>query len=166
VNGSITQSGAAKNVELQSVNGDDDVTKANGRVKAESVNGSVVLHDASGELEASTVHGKLQVLGGSWQRAEMESVAGTVRFEAAIAPRATVSIETVSGSVQLLLPAAVAAEFAVSSFSGHINNELGPAAQKQSKWTPQTELNFTTGAGGARVTVETLSGAIDIRKRP
>jgi predicted membrane protein len=96
----------------------------------------------------------------------MESVAGTVRFEAAIAPRATVSIETVSGAVQLLLPAGVGAEFAVSSFSGQINNELGPAAQKSSKWTPQTELNFTTGAGGARVTVETLSGAIEIRKRP
>jgi DUF4097 and DUF4098 domain-containing protein YvlB len=166
VNGSITQSGAAKNVELQSVNGDVDVTKANGRVKAESVNGSVVLHDASGELEASTVHGKLHVLGGSWQRAEMESVAGTVRFEAAIAPRATVSIETVSGAVPLFLPANVGAEFAVSSFSGQINNELGPAAQKSSKWTPQTELNFTTGAGGARVTVETLSGAIEIHKRP
>jgi len=166
VNGSITQSGAAKSVELQSVNGDVDVTKANGRVKAESVNGSVVLHDASGELEASTVHGKLHVLGGSWQRAEMESVAGTVRFEAAIAPRATVSIETVSGAVQLFLPANVGAEFAVSSFSGQINNELGPAAQKSSKWTPQTELNFTTGAGGARVTVETLSGAIEIHKRP
>ncbi len=105
VNGSITQSGAAKNVELQSVNGDVDVTKAHGRVKAESVNGSVVLHDASGELEASTVHGKLHVLGGSWQRAEIESVAGTVRFEAALSPRATLSIETVSGAVQLVLPA-------------------------------------------------------------
>jgi DUF4097 and DUF4098 domain-containing protein YvlB len=166
VNGSITQSGAAKSVELQSVNGSVDVTKANGRVKAESVNGSVVLHDASGELEASTVHGKLHVLGGSWQRAEMESVAGTVRFEAALGPRATVSIETVSGSVELLLPAGVGAEFAVSSFSGQISNELGPAASKPGKWTPQTELNFTTGSGGARVTVETLSGAIEIRKRP
>jgi DUF4097 and DUF4098 domain-containing protein YvlB len=166
VNGSITQSGAAKNVELQSVNGDVDVTKANGRVKAESVNGSVVLHDASGELEASTVHGKLHVLGGSWHRAELESVAGTVRFEAAIAQRATVSIETVSGGVQLLLPASVGAEFAISSFSGAITNELGPAAQKSGKWTPQTELSFTTGSGGARVTVETLSGAIEIRKRP
>jgi hypothetical protein len=54
----------------------------------------------------------------------------------------------------------------VSSFSGHITNELGPAAEKPSKWTPQTELGFTTGSGGARITIETLSGAIEIRKRP
>jgi DUF4097 and DUF4098 domain-containing protein YvlB len=166
VNGSITQAGAAKHVELQSVNGDVEVTKAAGRIQAEAVNGTVTIRDASGELEASTVHGKLQVLGGSYERAEIESVAGAVRFEAAVSARAALSIDTVSGPVELLLPASVAAEFQVSSFSGRITNELGPAAEKPSKWTPQTELRFTTGSGGARITVETLSGAIGIRKRP
>jgi DUF4097 and DUF4098 domain-containing protein YvlB len=166
VNGSITQAGAAKHVELQSVNGDVEVTKAAGRIQAEAVNGTVTIRDASGELEASTVHGKLQVLGGSYERAEIESVAGAVRFEAAVSARGAVSIDTVSGPVELLLPASVAAEFRVSSFSGRITNELGPAAEKPSKWTPQTELRFTTGSGGARISVETLSGAIGIRKRP
>jgi len=166
VNGSITQAGAAKHVELQSVNGDVEVSKATGRIKAETVNGSVVVRDASGDLEASTVHGKLHVIGGSYDRAEIESVAGTVRFEAALTSRASLSIETVSAPVELLLPATVSAEFQVSSFSGRINNELGPAAEKRGKWTPQTELGFTTGSGGARITLETLSGAIDIRKRP
>ena len=166
VNGGITQAGAAKHVELQSVNGDVDVTKATGRVKAESVNGGVSLHDASGELEASTVNGRLQVVGGSYERAQLESVSGPVRFEAGLGSRATLSIETVSGQVDLVLAGAIGADFAVSSFSGHITNELGPAAQKQGKWTPQAELSFTTGSGGVRVTVETLSGAINIRKRP
>jgi DUF4097 and DUF4098 domain-containing protein YvlB len=166
VNGSITQAGAAKHVELQSVNGDIEVTKAAGRVKAEAVNGAVTVRDASGELEASTVHGKLHVLGGSFERAGLESVAGPVRFEAALSARAALSIETVSGSVELLLPGSIGAEFQVSSFSGRITNELGPPAEKHSKWTPETELRFTTGSGGARITVETLSGAIGIRKRP
>jgi DUF4097 and DUF4098 domain-containing protein YvlB len=166
VNGGITQAGAAKHVELQSVNGDVDVTKAAGRVKAESVNGGVTLHDASGELEASTVNGRLQVVGGSYERAQLESVSGPVRFEAGLGSRATLSIETVSGQVDVLLAAAIGADFAVSSFSGHISNELGPAAQKQGKWTPQTELSFTTGSGGARVTIETLSGGVNIHKRP
>ena len=166
VNGSISQAGAAKHVELQSVNGDIDAAKGSGRIKAEAVNGSVIVRDCSGDLEASTVHGKLHVIGGSYERAEIESVAGPVRFEANLSPRAALSIETVSGSAELLLPATISAEFQLSSFSGRISNELGPAAEKPNKWTPQTELAFTTGSGGARVTVETLSGAIDIRKRP
>jgi DUF4097 and DUF4098 domain-containing protein YvlB len=165
VNGSISHSGAARQVELQSVNGSIDVAKASGRVQAEAVNGSVVLKDVSGDLEASTVNGKLHVIGGAYDRVQIESVAGNVRFDAGLSSRATLSIETVSGPVELLLPGNVSAEFQVSSFSGAIANELGPAAEKRHKWTPQTEISFSTGSAGARITIETLSGAIQIRKR-
>jgi len=165
VNGTITQSGAAKGVELQSVNGAIEVTKASGRIQAEAVNGAVTVRDASGELEASTVNGKLLVTGGSFDRAALESVSGGVRFEAGLSAKATLSVESVSGSVELFFPAGFGAEFSVSTFSGAITNELGPAAEKSSRWTPEKELSFTTGSGGARVTVETLSGAVSIRKR-
>jgi DUF4097 and DUF4098 domain-containing protein YvlB len=166
VNGSLTQAGAARSVDLQSVNGAIDVTKPSGRVKAEAVNGTVTVRDASGEIEASTVNGKLLVTGGSFDRAAFETVAGGIRFEAGLSARATMSVESVSGAVDLLLPAGFGAEFSVSTFSGEVTNELGPAAQKSSKWTPEKELSFTTGSGGARITVETLSGAVHIRKRP
>jgi len=165
VNGSITQAGAAKSVELESVNGSIDVTKATGRVQAEAVNGTVTVRDASGELDASTVNGKVLVTGGSFDRARLESVAGGVRFEAGLSARATLSVESVSGTVDLFLPAALGAEFSVSTFSGDIVNELGPAAEKTSKWTPGKELSFTSGSGGARITVETLSGNVNIRKK-
>jgi DUF4097 and DUF4098 domain-containing protein YvlB len=166
VNGSITQTGAAKGVELQSVNGAIDVTKASGRLKAEAVNGAVTIREASGELEASTVNGQLLVSGGSFDRVALESVSGGVRFEAGLSARSTLSVESVSGSVELFLHAGLGADFTVSTFSGAITNELGPAAEKTSRWTPEKELTFTTGSGGARISVETLSGAINIRKRP
>ena len=85
MNGSITQSGAAKGVELQSVNGDD--RRHEGERPRQGRGGQRRrrrIHDASGELEASTVNGKLLVTGGSCERAELESVAGGVRFEAAL----------------------------------------------------------------------------------
>jgi len=165
VNGSITQAGAAKGVELESVNGAIEVTKATGRVHAEAVNGTVTVRDASGELEASTVNGKVLVTGGSFDRATLGSVSGGVRFEAGLSAKATLSVESVSGTVDLFLPAGLGAEFKVSTFSGDIVNELGPAAEKTSKWTPGKELAFTSGSGGARITVETLSGTVNIRKR-
>jgi len=166
VNGSITQTGSAKGVKLESVNGSIEVTKAGGRIVAEAVNGPVTIRDASGDLQASTVNGKVLVTGGSFDRAQLESVAGSVRFEAGLAPRATLGVESVSGPVDLFLPAGLGAEFSVSTFSGDIVNEFGPAAQKVSKWAPGKELAFTSGSGGARITVETLSGAVNIHKRP
>jgi len=165
VNGSITQAGAAKDVHLESVNGAIDLTKATGRVTAEAVNGTVTVRDASGELEASAVNGKVLVTGGSFDRAKLETVSGGVRFEAGLSAHATLSAESVSGTIDLFLPASLGAEFSVSTFSGDIVNELGPAAEKTSRWTPGKELSFTSGSGGARITVETLSGTVNIRKR-
>jgi DUF4097 and DUF4098 domain-containing protein YvlB len=165
VNGSITQTGAAKGVMLESVNGSIEVTKAGGRIKAEAVNGPVTIRDGSGDLEASTVNGKLVVTGGSYERAQLESVAGGVRFDAGLSPRATLGVESVSGPVDLFFAAAFGGEFSVSTFSGDIVNELGPPAQKESEWAPGKELAFTAGSGGARVTVETLSGTVSIKKR-
>jgi DUF4097 and DUF4098 domain-containing protein YvlB len=166
VNGAITMTGAAKEVNLQSVNGAVSVSKAGGRIHAEAVNGAVTVSDASGHLEASTVNGKLLVTGGTFDRAALESVSGGVQFEGSLSKQGTLSVETVSGAAELVLPAAIGADFTLSTFSGDIVNELGPQAAKKGHFTPQKELSFTAGGGGAQITVETLSGTITIKKRP
>jgi DUF4097 and DUF4098 domain-containing protein YvlB len=166
VNGTIVMTGGSKEVELQSVNGSVEVTSPATRVHAEAVNGSVTVRDASGEVDASTVNGTLTVMGGTFTRAQLETVSGQIVFTGALGKGATLSAETVSGSVDLSLPASVSADFSISSFSGDIENELGPPPKKASRWTSEKELSFTSGSGGAKVSVETLSGSIRLRKRP
>ena len=166
VNGSITLSGGVKDVDLQAVNGAVEVAKASGRIKAESVNGSVTIRDSSGELEASTVNGALEVRGGSWTKVRVETVSGDLRFEGSLGKKATLEAETVSGSVELVFPASIAADFSFSSFSGSIDNDLGPAVTRSHKWTTEKELSFSYGGGGAKVNVQTLSGSIRLHKQP
>jgi DUF4097 and DUF4098 domain-containing protein YvlB len=166
VNGSISMTGGSKEVDLQSVNGSVEVTSPANRVHAEAVNGSVTVREASGEVEASTVNGTLTVIGGTFTRAGLETVSGRIVFEGALGKTATLNAESVSGSVDLTLPASVSADFSISSFSGNIDNELGPPARKASRWTSEKELSFSTGTGGAKVSVETLSGNIRLRKKP
>jgi DUF4097 and DUF4098 domain-containing protein YvlB len=166
VNGGITVSGAAKDVDVQSVNGAVEVTGSGGRVHAESVNGRVSVKDASGEVDASTVNGVLAVIGGTFERARLETVSGELRFEGSLAKNATLDAETVSGGVDMALPPGISADFSITTFSGNVDNELGPPAQKSSKWTPEKELSFSTGSGGAKVNVQTLSGSIRLRKKP
>jgi len=165
VNGSITVSGGARTIGVQTVNGSVLIKGPATRINAESVNGSVTIREASGEIEASTVNGELAVAGASFDRARLETVSGSLRFEGALGGRATLEVETVSGGVELILPAAVSADFSVSTFSGEIENELGPPARKSSRYTPEKELSFSTGSGGADVSVQTLSGNIALRKR-
>ena len=122
---------------------------------------------ASGEIEASTVNGSLLVDGGTFSHGHLETVNGKVRFEGELAKGAVLDAESVSGEVALWLPGTAAADFTLSTFSGTIDNDLGPALDRESgRDNPsEKELSFTTGAGGATVTIHTLSGAIAIRKR-
>ena len=75
---------------------------------------------------------------------------------------ARLEAESVSGSVNLRFGQPVNGEFDLETFSGGINNCFGPDAERKSKYAPGTEVSFTQGDGGARVSVDTLSGNITI----
>lgn len=165
VNGSITIGGQAKEISAESVNGSVQIAGASTHTRAETVNGSVIVRGASGELDASTVNGRLEVSGGTFDRAHLETVSGSLSFDGGLASGATLEAETVSGSVTLVLPAGVAADFSVSTFSGGIDNALGPPAARVGEHTTEKELEFSTGGGGASVSVHTLSGGITLRKK-
>jgi len=165
VNGSITVSGQAREISAESVNGAVQVSGASTHTKAESVNGSVVVRGASGDLDASTVNGRLEVSGGAFERAHLETVSGSLVFEGALVSGANLETETVSGSVTIALPANVAADFSISTFSGSVENAFGPPATRFREHTPEKELEFSTGGGGASVSIHTLSGGITLRKK-
>ena len=76
-----------------------------------------------------------------------------------------VDIERVSGEVELLLDPDVSADIQVSSFSGEIENDFGPEAESVSRYTSEKELRFETGGGDARISIETLSGNVYLRRR-
>jgi DUF4097 and DUF4098 domain-containing protein YvlB len=165
VNSGITIAAGSKEVRAESVNGGVEVACPCRRVEASAVNGPVTIRGASGVVEASTVNGRLLVEGGRFERAQLESVSGGVEFTGDLDAGATLDVETVSGHVELGLPAGVSADFSISSFSGPITNEFGPEPRRISRYTSEKELEFSTGSGGATVTIHTLSGAIRLRKK-
>jgi DUF4097 and DUF4098 domain-containing protein YvlB len=165
VNGGIGVDGKASEVSVETVNGSLEISGPSRRVEAGSVNGTVTIRGAGGEVEASTVNGALTVEGSTFSRASLETVNGSVRFVGALAAGATLTAESVGGSVDLVLPKDVAADFSISTFSGEIQNEFGPEAKQTSRWTSEKELRFSTGSGGARVSVETLSGTVTLRNQ-
>ena len=164
VNGSVSVAGAAREVSAESVNGSVSVRGRSGRISAESVNGSVSVTEPGADVQASTVNGSLVVSGSrGLQSARLETVNGRIRFEGGLAPRGALEVESVSGSVALALPG-TAADFRVYTFSGAIDNDLGPGLPRGNgrHGHEPRELVFSTGGGGARVSVRTLSGHITI----
>jgi DUF4097 and DUF4098 domain-containing protein YvlB len=165
VNNSIVITGSAKEVSAQTVNGSVEITGPAARVHAESVNGPVTIKGAGGAVEATTVNGKLSVVGGTFERGTLETVAGSLRFEGDLARGAEIDATTVSGAVEFIVPAGVSADFSITTFSGDVQTDFGASAQHTSKHTTQKDVEFTAGDGDARVSIQTLSGSIAVRKR-
>jgi len=165
VNGSVTVAGAAGEVDAETVAGEVEISGRPSRVKAESVNGRVRVQGVRGEVEASSVNGAVEVLDVASDRVGLESVSGSIRFEGELGPSGRLTAESVSGNIDLALPAATPAAFSASSFSGAIESQLGGGTARAEGGGPGESLEFTIGAGSARVSIETLSGKVTLRKR-
>ena len=167
VNGTITMTGGSKEVNLQSVNGSVEVTSPATRVHAEAVNGSVTVREASGEVEASTVNGTLTVIGGTFTRAGLETVSGRIVFEGSA--RQVGHLERRVGErlggpdpARLASPrTSPSPASAATSRTSWGRPRARPAAGPRRR-----SFRSAPAPGGAKVSVETLSGNIRLRKRP
>lgn len=163
--GNVRIAGAAQeSVAAEAVSGDVEVTASTPELAAESVSGNLTLSGATRRASASTVSGDATIRGSRLQYLSFESVSGNLRFDGDLLPAAAIKAESHSGNIDLLLPANVSADFQASSFSGDIVNDFGPAAQSTNRYTPSSELRFSTGNGGV-VEARTFSGDIRLRRR-
>ena len=163
VSGWVKIAGLPSELSIETVSGDLTVAESAPRTNLASVSGSIKVMKAAGRLDAESVSGAIRVDDGLLENASFETVSGDISYAGDIVGSGSFNIESMSGSVTLLVPASVSANFDISTFSGSIDNDIGPSAERTSKFTPEKELRFSTGAGGATVSIESFSGSIKIK---
>lgn len=165
VSGEIEGSGGGDSIELETISGAIDFSASGGSLVAESVSGRIELRDVSGELEVSSVSGRVEVEGEIVRRGTFESVSGEVVLEVSPSPGAVVEVDVHSSNVTLTLPGDISARFKVATFSGRIDNDFGPDGERTSRFAPGRSLDHTTGDGAVRISVDTFSGNVFLRRR-
>ena len=164
VSGSVTVQGTTSQLSVQTVSGSIKLSGQAAEVRAESVSGSLELAGVGESLNAETVSGSLTASAGSLSRAQLSSVSGRVSFTGDLANGGRLEAESHSGSVELRLPASIAADFEVETFSGDISNDFGPPAERKGSFGPGKNLRFSTGSA-ARISVETFSGSVKLKQQ-
>lgn len=166
VNGKIEVEGSPREIDLETVSEDIEFrgeSRGGGSSAiAKTISGSIELRGVSGEVDVSTISGSIEVRGSQFERVQLGSVSGSIELVGSLAAGARVRAKSHSGSVKLRLPADTSARFDAESFSGSIDNDFGPDGRQTSKFSPGRRLNFETGDGDARVSVDTFSGSIRI----
>ena len=164
VSGEITTAAYDEQLDVRTISGDAVVNGTGGkaRIDVQSVSGGVTVRGVDGEVEAQSVSGNIELDLGTATRLSLETVSGNLKASLTLAGDARLDAESVSGHVDVRFAKPVNGEFEFETFSGNIENCFGPKAERKSKYAPGTELRFTQGSGGARVSVDTLSGTISI----
>jgi len=150
-------------VEAEAVSADLTVESVDGDVSIECVNGTVRIEGDLDDVNVSVVSGNINVESNTAMKGgSFETVSGNIDFRGDLDPGGRFQFESLSGNVRLYLPSSTSAEFTVETFSGDIDNELGPAAVRSGEYVPSKSLEFTLGSGAARVSVESFSGNVKL----
>lgn len=183
VSASISVSGVTGELDLESVSGMVvvttmpsalDVETVSGNISVESapadsdlasVNGKIEVQAAGGSLDVENVSGKIMIYGGFIDEGDFESVSGDITCHASPRPGGSLDVETMSGAITVVIDAGLVASFDLTTFSGAIENQIGPEPRRTSKFTPGKELYFNTGTGGPSISLESFSGSIKLITR-
>jgi len=167
VSGSVETRAYDQPVSLHAVSGEITVSGSGGKaaLTTENISGTTIVSGIRGSYEGQTVSGTIDASVAAVERLHIETVSGDADIKAELGAAARADMESVSGSLTLTIKPPVNAEFDIESFSGDIDACFGPKPRDKSKYGPGSELGFTEGKGGARVTIESLSGDINICNR-
>jgi lia operon protein LiaG len=130
-----------ENFEFKSLSGSLEASSLSAsKIKVSSTSGKVVLSDVEGGIDISNISGNVELT--------LRSIISDL------------NIKTISGRVAVSLPAKSGFNFELGSISGSIKNEFGA----QIKFADGRNMEGTVGTGINKLTINTTSGEIKIKK--
>jgi DUF4097 and DUF4098 domain-containing protein YvlB len=137
--GSVTVSNARGDVRVDATAGEIRITNPGGRIEADTASGEVHIEGAAGDVKANGASGQVSVQGNPGADSYWE-------------------LKTMSGSVQLGVPASANLHLSAEATSGEIRTDIPIVIEEQGKHSLRAHM----GNGGGRVDVHTLSGEIHV----
>ena len=124
------------------MNGMLEIAGLQGEVRASSVNGAIRTRNLAGDVHLATVGGRLEAA-----------------FESLDASK-TISMNSVSGPIEVLLPLDARADFRADTVSGAIRNDFGLPRERGP--VEGRHLRAALKGGGTRIRVSNVNGPISL----
>jgi DUF4097 and DUF4098 domain-containing protein YvlB len=152
-------------LEIGTVNGSILVGEMNGEMDLSSVNGGVTVHTTeglTGRASLSTVNGGVELMANMISgKSSLESVNGGIEMRLSTSLSGDIELSTVNGGIEIMLP---------QSADMRLKAEVAMSGSIKSDWGSVNEgsmfgesLDYTTGTGEHRVSLESVNGSIEIR---
>lgn len=183
VNGDVYASNLRGTIKIETVNGDVDASDLNGRISLETVNGSIEDNNSAGPrlslstvngsiesvtrslyVSAETVNGGIELETGALDELQVSTVGGSLEVQTALNPGGEINMNSVSGRIELTVPASTSAHFNVqTAANGRIDNELSDdRPERRNRYVNSRELDFTLNGGNGDVSISTVNGNVTL----
>jgi DUF4097 and DUF4098 domain-containing protein YvlB len=156
--GSIEVSTIGGVLRVTSASGDIVIADVKGDLNASAASGSIKITNASDRIEASSASGEINVSGANGDL-KVHAVSGSIHVSGDPSTNHYWELKSVSGSVDLRVPANAGFLLSAEATSGDIRTGLPVIIEEQGKHSLRAHVGSSTG----RVEVHTVSGAINVR---
>jgi hypothetical protein len=162
--GNIRFEGNPDQLNVETMDGNVDVTAGGTWVRAKTASGTITIRGPGEDVGATTVSGTISMLSSGMRRARIESVTGDLSFSGWLTRDGALAIENHSGTIDILLPSDIYADFELSSYHGTIRNEFRPYTPSAGQGSAE-QVFSNGGGGGADISVRTFKGSIVLRRK-
>ena len=102
-------------LKVDSVSGGIEQAGQAGRAELQSVSGDIMAPALGSEADLQTISGRIQATGGPWRKLSVSTVSGDVQLKGGLVADGDIRIDSMSGDVQLQLPADTSGNLHASS---------------------------------------------------
>ena len=157
VQGDVDVTGGAGLVSLRSVEGGVTLKNAKGRIDVHSVNDDVHVSGSSGEIVAESVNGEIVLERVDATSLEATTVNGDVGYDGPIRSGGRYELSSHNGDVTMAVTEQTSATVTVSTFSGEFESAIPVSLRETRKGK---RFSFTLGGGSAQVSLESFQGSV------
>src|SRR6266852_3144749 len=137
--------------------GAQTIRNVRGPVKVQSASGSVRVEKIVRDAQLSTASGEVEIQGAA-SDVKAHAASGRVSVQGNPGADAYWELKTISGTVQLTVPASANLHLSAEATSGEIRTDIPIVVEEQGKHSLRAHM----GNGGGRVDVHTVSGEIHV----
>ena len=164
VSASAVVCGLSSGASVKGVSGEITLDGVAGDVQADTVSGALEGRDVDGAVRFKSVSGDLTLANSSLSLLRADNINGQIAADVSLAAAGAMRISTISGDVTLRLPADSDARVRLHSTSGNVSSEFDSLRTAISPASHTVSGNV--GGGSGRVSVNSVSGAVTLLRRP
>jgi len=163
VSGNVTVKKAAKGVDCDAVSGNIIVQDVTGDAYLKAISGEIKAEGVEGSIKATVVSGEIELMEVSAaDKVDANAVSGTIVYEGKISRDGRYTLNSHSGSVEMVIPSGSGFEFEAKTFSGRIYSDF---EVKMSGEISKRKISGVVNNGGAVVKLTTFSGNVYLKKK-